>query len=226
MRCQCDASCKEPPLKGKPFCAQHIKSCSNRPPLSGSEHAFKPAKYNSKFEIQDSHNCFAYAMGVREHMSPKDCNKKSCDIPFHQPGRKSGFPKWKRIRGKRCPDLLARLKGDIPTIQRTTFTQRCSKGTYKVAAVIDPKNDYHFYRQDSDGLWSHKPGGTRVSRRDASNRLIYNPELCDRDYSKSANMNYDRFCGYMCVPRKTRKFKRGGGNVHRRCTTRKQQSSQ
>jgi hypothetical protein len=210
MACQCDASCKEPPLKGKPFCKRHQDSCPNMSPLSGSEHRFQPSKYNSKFEIQDSHNCFAYAFNIQDPLTPKECNKESCDIPFHQPGRKSGFPKWKRVKGKRCPDLMARLMGDVRTLHRTDFTRRCPKGMYKVAAVIDPKSDYHFYRQDADGLWSHKPGGTKVTRRDASKHLIYNPELCDRDYSKEGGMHYDHFCSFMCIPRQTKKLKRGG----------------
>lgn len=206
-------------MKDRPFCKQHINNCPIKGPLSGSEHTFKPAKYNSKFEIQDSHNCFAYAFGVRENMSPKDCNKKACDIPFHQPGRRAGFPKWKKVKGKRCPDLVGRLKGDVPSLQLTNFTRRCPKGMYKVAAVIDPKNDYHFYRQDADGLWSHKPGGTKVSRRDASNHLIYNPELCDRDYTKGAGLNYNHFCAFMCVPHKTKRLKRGGSRTRRQSRT-------
>jgi hypothetical protein len=33
---------------------------------------------------------------------------------------------------------------------------------------VDPKSDYHCYRQDDDGLWSHKAGGSKVTRLDAS----------------------------------------------------------
>ena len=35
-------------------------------------------------------------------------------------------------------------------------------GEYAVLLVVDPNNDYHWYRQDSDGTWSHKPGATKV----------------------------------------------------------------
>ena len=28
--------------------------------------------------------------------------------------------------------------------------------------VIWPNRDYHWYRQDADGTWSHKPGSTKV----------------------------------------------------------------
>ena len=35
-------------------------------------------------------------------------------------------------------------------------------GEYAVLLVVDPNNDYHWYRQDSDGTWSHKPGSIKV----------------------------------------------------------------
>jgi len=216
-RCQCDPLCTNPPLKGSPFCKVHQTKCSVESPPSGSEHAFKPSKYNGIFEMQDTHNCFAYAFNYEDRPSPEVCNKSICDVSFHQPGRKVGFPKWRRIKGKRCPDLIGRLKGDIPGLELSNFTSRCPVGKYKVAVVVDPNNDYHFYRQDKKSnktkrsIWSHKPGGTRVTRKDASGHWIYNPELADRDYRPTGGeLNYSKFCSYMCVPRLTRKLKRGG----------------
>jgi hypothetical protein len=187
-------------------------------PLSGSEPAYSPGRYNKKFSIKDSHNCFAYAFNVMD-MPPKQlCNEKECNVPFHQPGRKSGYPKWSQVPDKRCPDLVARLKADVPGIMMTNFTRRCPRGTTKIASVVDPAEDFHFYRQDKNGMWSHKPGGTEVTRLDASGRPIYNPELADRDYRKKhGKLNYKYFCGFMCAPRrKTHRFKRGGGRTRRR----------
>ena len=218
-RCQCDPSCTSPPLKGRPFCLQHQTRCSMQSPLSGAEHTFKPEKYNGVFEMQDTHNCFAYAFDYEDKPPADVCNKSVCDVPFHQPGRKVGFPKWRQVKGKRCPDLIGRLKGDIPGLELTTFTRRCPRGKYKVAVVVDPEHDYHFYRQDKKrpgklSVWSHKPGGTRVTRKDATGHLIYNPELADRDYRPGGgDLNYNQFCSYMCVPRKTRKLKRGGSRA-------------
>jgi hypothetical protein len=91
--------------------------------------------------------------------------------------------------------------------------------------VVDPDNDYHWYRQDADGDWSHKPGGTKVTRKDASGHRIHRPDLADRDYTKgSGTLNYEQFCTYMCVPRnKTLRLKRGGGKRRnkRRTSTRR-----
>ena len=36
------------------------------------------------------------------------------------------------------------------------------EGGYAVALVVDPGADYHWYRQNSDGTWSHKRGDTLV----------------------------------------------------------------
>ena len=35
-------------------------------------------------------------------------------------------------------------------------------GAYAVLLVICPDRDYHWYRQDADGTWSHKPGSWEV----------------------------------------------------------------
>lgn len=61
------------------------------------------------------------------------------------------------------------------------------------------QTDYHRYRQDSDGLWSHKNGGRPVSRLDASDNLIYDPQICDRNYESSKSENYSLFIGYFAV---------------------------
>ena len=38
--------------------------------------------------------------------------------------------------------------------------------------------DFHFYRLDSNGRWSHKPGETQVSQLDDANVLIVDPRTC------------------------------------------------
>jgi hypothetical protein len=194
-------------------------------PLSGYEPVYDPSRYNGKFPVKDSHNCFAYAFNVMDMPPPELCNEKECNVPFHQPGRKSGYPRWSEVPDKRCPDLIGRLKGDVPGLTLSSFTRRCPRGTRKIAVVVDPDDDYHFYRQDKPrkgsggvSLWSHKPGGTNVTDLDASGRPIYNPELADRDYSKKgSHLNYTHFCSFMCVPhKKSHRFKRGGGRTRRR----------
>ena len=55
-----------------------------------------------------------------------------------------------------------------------------------------PHGDYHWYRQDADGMWSHKMGQTPATNRDNSNNLITDPAAANRGA-------YTNFCGYFCV---------------------------
>jgi len=216
-RCQCDPTCKNPPLENSPFCAKHIRFCGRQAPLSGSEPEYDPDKYNKHKGLKEAQNCFAYALDHTHLPKTPNCTKDSCPIPYPQPGRASGYPKWSKIKGKRCPDLNARIMGDVYGAFRTSFTQKCPKGMTKIAAVTDEDQDYHFYRQDYrkdnrqdlNGYWSHKPGATDVTNLDATNRPIYDPALAARAYPTSG-LNYKNFCGYMCIPVRDHKLKRGG----------------
>jgi hypothetical protein len=209
-RCQCSPLCKNEPLDNSPFCKEHLRFCPRKSPLTGYEPDYNPDRYNGQRHIRESHNCFAYAFDHMDIPSLNKCNDKSCSVPFHQPGRASGYPKWSKVKGKRCPDLISRLKGDVKGLKMASFTQKCPGKTSKIALVADEDQDYHFYRQDSNGFWSHKPGATHVTNLDASGRPIYDPALATRKYDKSG-LNYDRFCSYLCAPKnKKLYFKRGG----------------
>ena len=75
----------------------------------------------------------------------------------------------------------------------------CPPGTYKVALVLDPGIDYHWYRQNPDGTWSHKQGQLMVKNIDASGNVIYDPYTADRDYTDICQTNYDVFLGFFYV---------------------------
>jgi hypothetical protein len=142
-------------------------------------------------------------MNVHDPKQVRACQlNKNCNVPFHQPGSASGHPGFRTQRLKTCPDMIARLLGDNPSMKMTTFEAKCPAHTSKIALVVDPDEDYHFFRQDSNGMWSHKPGGTAVTNLDANEKRIYDPQLASRDYHESGSkLNYDTFCAYMCVPR-------------------------
>ena len=81
----------------------------------------------------------------------------------------------------------------------------CPAGRYKVAFVIDNqytfgdifRYDYHWYRQNSDGTWSHKPGPARVRDTDDSKKIIMDPRICDRNAGNG--LNYNSFVGFYSV---------------------------
>lgn len=108
--------------------------------------------------------------------------------------------------------MVTRILGDNPNIQMSHFEAQCPKGSSKIALVVDESDDYHFLRQDKTRFWSHKPGARKVTDKDASSHRIWDPQLCDMNYTNHEGvLNYDIFCGYMCVPRDKPLFLRVGG---------------
>ncbi len=46
---------------------------------------------------------------------------------------------------------------DNPLIKKLRKNQECPNNFYKIVLVCaSDGSDYHFYRQDNNGLWSHK----------------------------------------------------------------------
>jgi hypothetical protein len=63
-------------------------------------------------------------------------------------------------------------------IKKPTFLNKLGfgkRGYYSVYLVSDDGVDYHWYRQDKGGNWSHKPGITPVTNIDKSGHFITNP---------------------------------------------------
>ncbi len=48
-----------------------------------------------------------------------------------------------------------------------------------VALVIDKDNDFHWLRQDTDGNWSHKCGGTKATNLDNDGAVITDPRTAN-----------------------------------------------
>jgi hypothetical protein len=69
---------------------------------------------------------------------------------------------------------------------------QCIGCTHIVALVVSPGEDFHWYRRDVNGYWSHKFGSSEATDVDFSGNKITNPETADR-------AEYTDFCGYFCV---------------------------
>ena len=216
-QCQCKHGCKNKANNDSPFCNLHQIHCSRISPLSRYEPDYVPDHWNNNFNIKETHNCFAYAFNINDPKQMGRCKDNSCDLPFHQPGMVAGYPRFKSSKPKTCPNMIARILGDNPIVEMSTFEQKCPAGSSKIALIVDEDEDYHFLRQDSNGYWSHKPGGRKVTNRDASDKLIYDPALADYNYKKKgSHLDYDNFCAYMCVPRLVPvSLKTGGGKKRR-----------
>ena len=65
-----------------------------------------------------------------------------------------------------------------------------TEGNLVALVVSTTINDYHWYRQDSTGMFSHKPGKNPVTNKDNNGRPIRDPRKCARD-------PYNHFVGFM-----------------------------
>jgi len=157
-------------------------------PLSGSEPKYDPQKWNNNPKIKDNHNCYSYAVN--------QININRTGKP--QPGYFAGYPHIEDNEYN-CKSFYRRLQADIPSMYLTAFEQPCQKEFHKAFMAIDDKKDdqdYHFYREDKSGRWSHKPGRTDVIDIDASGEKIINPLKANRNYQFFA---YKKPCFFFCV---------------------------
>lgn len=138
---------------------------------------FNPGKWNIP-SVQPYNNCYNYG------------NDKITNT-FAQPGRGSGTI----ITDVDCAEVSAAAVRD--GLISVTTTQATPATGHFVALVSAPFFDYHWYRLDNNGMWSHKPGGTPAKNTDNSGKLIADPRTADRG-------PYTNFCGFFhCIPAQT-----------------------
>ncbi|MFX1510618.1 MAG: hypothetical protein ACFFBR_09960 [Promethearchaeota archaeon] len=133
---------------------------------------YRPEDWNDAGVIQYNNNCYNYA-----------CNKRT--DTFAQPGRASG----NMYQSLQCNEVK---EGAISDGLKAAET--CGPCCHKVALFVWPGVDYHWYRQDHGGMWSHKPGQTRATNLDNDNNPIDDPRDANRG-------GYTDFCGFFCVCR-------------------------
>ena len=156
--------------------------------------------YDIDTHTRESHNCYSYLLNLKSKAAKKLCEKelKTNDLCRRsQPGYAAGFPSLK-TKDFNCPEIVKRTLADNPKIKKSTFNKACPKDKYKGAIVVSPGRDYHYYRLNDEGYWTHKPGWKPSTAYDADNNLIKNPETANRNYGE---LNYSKFCGFVCVPR-------------------------
>lgn len=140
------------------------------PPCGGGNApSYNPAFWNDPSR-QPFNNCYNYA-------------NDNATNTFAQPGRGSGSIFGSLV----CDDVRIAAERDGLT---TTNTYQASQPGWYVALVIWPGQDYHWYRQDDVGCWSHKPGQTQARNIDNSGQPIADPQQCNRG-------PYTAFCTFM-----------------------------
>ena len=179
-------------------------------PLSGSELDYEPELWNNKVRLQflwikkyvyDKTNCYSYAVNAQINPTTKK-------VDMMQPGQANGQT-ISRIDLLDTNKVLSAIRSDAAILgfefNEIGADEPCPAGRYKVAFVIDNQYtsgdatdyDYHWYRQNSDGTWSHKPGRTRVRNTDNSKKIIMDPKICNRNAGNG--LNYNLFVGFYSV---------------------------
>lgn len=131
---------------------------------------FNPGFWNNP-STQPYNNCYNYARNWRTNT-------------FAQPGRAHGAQTGTMACNTVTTAAMADgLKKRCDCLPQSEWPRRL------MALVIDPGNDYHWYRHQRGGFWGHKPGSTAARNYDNSSVVITNPETCNRG-------GYTNFCGY------------------------------
>ena len=134
---------------------------------------YEPERWNDDKFLRSHNNCYSYAL----------------DDIYN--GQKHGLqPGGGLTRGQlNLYDVIDAALSD-GRIKKPSFLNKLGfgrKGYYPVYLVIDNWNDYHWYRQDKKGCWSHKPGEGNVTQYDASHMIIRNPAKADHNYASGRN---------------------------------------
>lgn len=137
---------------------------------------YNPGAWNVP-SIQPYNNCYNYA-------------NNQITNTFAQPGRATGH----MYTALTCASVQPAATSDgLAAVANFSGTLTAGHGWY-VALVIWPGSDYHWYRQDKVGCWSHKPGSTAVRNVDNAGHTITDPKTCNRG-------PYTVFCTYMVTKR-------------------------
>ena len=139
---------------------------------------YQPAAWNDGDGIQLHNNCYNYGCDIQTNT-------------FAQPGRAHGITLvWPADMN--CAAVTAGAIADKLVQVNCDDGCGCSECRHQVALVIAPNWDYHWYRKDRDGKWTHKPGSTPASNLDNNGNIITDPRTAARG-------PYTIFCGCFCV---------------------------
>ncbi|MEM7641173.1 MAG: hypothetical protein AAF366_01435 [Pseudomonadota bacterium] len=126
--------------------------------------------WNSNPDVQKNNNCYNYG-------------NNQITNNFAQPGYATG-KMWDAFT---CSNVSAAATRD--GLAAVGDVSADISGWY-VALVIWPDEDYHWYRQDDIGCWSHKAGEDPATNLDDAKKQITDPQTCDRG-------PYTTWCTYM-----------------------------
>jgi hypothetical protein len=133
-------------------------------------------------------NCYCYAVG-------KDLNTGYCEPGLGGTGKRIGA----QLTSCTAANAAVLLDGGVPVTRQQVYNSPPT-GTHYIALAVEPADpasgrpgDYHFWRWDSTGFWSSKPGVSLARNFYKNGTLIADVEL---PYTRG---KYTDFCGYFDV---------------------------
>ena len=152
-------------IYGDPHCRAREASASELP----GRPVYNPALWSGA-GVRSANNCYSYANDLFTFTAGDHAT----------PGESAGAPvvagTCQQFRHAATMDKLKRL---------TTLPV---DGAPIALFVSSDQTDYHWYRQDASGFWSHKPGGWQVRDCDESGYAITDP--------RTANVLDYQFCAF------------------------------
>lgn len=131
--------------------------------------------WNKDPQLTENNNCYNYST-----------NRVTND--FAQPGSASKA-QYKKLTCKAVYEAASLDWGLTPT-KFIEFKEK--EDVTLIALVVDAGRDFHWYRRDDNGLWTHKMGWLKATTFDNNRKLIQDPEKADRG-------TYKDFCGYFKI---------------------------
>lgn len=109
-----------------------------------------------------------------------NCYTYALDLKISKPFLIGDFIE-KRVTSKDSDDnILSVLLEELDflgfNVEEVETDAPCDAYSQKIFFGRDSDGDYHFMRQDADGLWSHKASSFLPNRRDSSGYEILDPE--------------------------------------------------
>lgn len=154
---------------------------------------------NENFTTEHNNNCYTYAINQPVDPFTKEPYRS---YNYCQPGN-LGNRSGKDKLAPGYTNIIELVKEDLNAIGLdivpSTFEEYIPNDKcWKIASAIY-SGDYHWYRQNDDGTWSHKMGPSTVRNHDNNGNVITNPETCNRG-------SYIQFNGfYMIIPLKKKR---------------------
>lgn len=151
--------------------------------------------WGSQKRYIEANNCYAYAANQFRFWRPHKAQPGENRLKVHNDSKYIPL---------KCGDITNAVLRDAGNgaYKCNDPNKACGKGLTKIMMVIAPgpgAQDFHFYRQDKDGTWSHKQGwGYGPTKLDASGKVITDPRTCNRNYGR---LNYSKVCSTMCIPK-------------------------